>query len=158
METGRASMRGLLVEDVMTRKVVTLTEGDTLQTAEDGMKRFRIRHLPVVSDEKLVGLVSLSDLLHASSSWLSEAADARDAVIHQQPVSKIMTRDLITVGERDTLVDAARLMWETKVGCLPVTGPDDKLVGVLTEADFVKLVLRTGDSGRPPPPSAVPSG
>ena len=145
------------VSDVMTKKVVTIGENDTLEKLEEGMQRFHFRHLPVVEDGKLVGLVSHRDLLHAFSSFLSASASERDAVIRKQPAKKIMRADVVTIGPDDTLLDAAKLMWEAKLGCLPVVDKDEKLVGILTEGDFVRIMIRLmGGAATPPPaPSSV---
>ena len=146
------------VAEMMTRKVVTVTEQDTLARAQQGMDQFHFRHLPVVSNDKLIGLVTRSDLLHASSSFLSEKAAERDEIIHELPVSKIMQHDIVTVNPGDSVVDAARLMWQGRLGCLPVVEDDDKLVGILTPADFLKLFVRLLDKTPPPPPSSIPPG
>ena len=146
------------VADLMTRKVVTVSEQDTLARAERGMDQFHFRHLPVVDEGKLIGLVSRSDLLHASSSFLSDKAAERDKVIHELPVEKIMQHDVVTVNPGDALVDAARLMWQGRLGCLPVVEDDEKLVGIVTPADFLKLFVRLLDKTPPPPPSSIPPG
>jgi CBS domain-containing protein len=146
------------VADLMTRKVVTVSEQDSLARAQRGMDQFHFRHLPVVSEGKLIGLVSRSDLLHASSSFLSDKAAERDQVIHELPVEKIMQHDVVTVAPGDSLVDAARLMWQGRLGCLPVVEEDDKLLGIITPADFLKLFVRLLDKTPPPPPSSIPPG
>ena len=142
----------------MTRQVVTVTEQQTLHDAEAGMKQFHFRHLPVVEGDRLIGVVTQRDLLHVSSSWLSEKAEQRDEVIHKLPVGEIMRRELVTVTPDDPLLDAARLLWEAKVGCLPVIEDDGTLVGMLTESDFVKLAIQMLSEGPPPPPSSIPPG
>ena len=135
--------------DVMSRKVITLTEEDTIDKVEDGMSRFRFRHLPVVRGDKVVGLISHRDMLQISSSSLSADRKRRDKLIHQLSAGRIMKQDLITVRPDTTLTAAADLLWEHKIGCLCVTTPDDVLVGIITEADFVRFaesVLRDGSS------------
>lgn len=144
------------VGEMMTRKVVTVTENDTLRAAEDGMQRFHFRHLPVVAGKKLVGLVTQRDLLHASSSFLSEQAEARDELIHKQPVKRVMRTDLVTVTEDESVLTAAKLMLEGKLGCLPVVEGDDELIGIITEADFLRLTVRLlGGGDIPPAPSSI---
>jgi CBS domain-containing protein len=103
------------------------------------MAAFRFRHLPVVEQDKLVGLITHRDLLHASSSFLSEKAKERDDIIHKVPAKRIMQRELLTVRPNEPLVDIAKLMWEAKVGCVLVTEEDGKLLGIITEADFIRL-------------------
>jgi CBS domain-containing membrane protein len=131
------------VADVMTRKIVTVSEKDALEDVEKGMQRLRFRHLPVVdASGKLVGLLSHGDLLHASSSFLSDHEAERNALILQQPVRRIMQRELLTVGPEDSLVEAGKLLWESKIGCLPVVDEDDKLLGIITKSDFIRVALR----------------
>ena len=145
------------VAEVMTSKVITVSENDTVHRAEGGMQQFRFRHLPVADESgKLIGLVTHSDILHASSSWLSESAQERDNLIHQLPVGKIMQREVITVRAEEKLLAAAKLMWEARLGCLPVVDENDHLVGILTEGDFIKLTIRLLAHGRPPPPPSAP--
>lgn len=131
------------VGDVMTRKIVTVTEKDALENIEEGMHRLRFRHLPVVDRRgKLVGLLSHRDLLHAAPSWLSEAGAEHDAVMKQLRVGRIMQHEVLTVQPEDPLVEVGKLMWASKIGCLPVVDAEGTLVGIVTEADFIRLAVR----------------
>lgn len=130
------------VADVMTRRLVTLKGDDALGNIEEAMHRLRVRHLPVVDDEgKLLGLVSHADVWHAASSALSEHETQRASLLEQVPVSRIMQTDLLTVEPGDPLIEVGKLMWDSKVGCLPVVQQDGTLVGILTEADFIAIAL-----------------
>jgi CBS domain-containing protein len=144
-----------VVRDLMTSRVVTIGQHETLRMAEDGMEQFRFAHLPVVQDGKLIGLVSHSDLLHASSSWLSSRAAERDELIHKLPVSKIMQREVITIGPDETLLDAGRILFDAKIGCLPVVDEQGRLLGILTKGDFVRLAIRLLGGEKPPPPPRI---
>ena len=124
---------------MMSRKLFTIEPDTVLQNLEEHMEKFRFGHLPVVDGDKLVGLISHGDLLHASSSFLSDHAEQRNAIIHQIPVSRIMQRELITVKPDDALSEVAALMWEARVGCVLVVEADDKLVGIITEGDFLRV-------------------
>lgn len=131
------------VGDVMTRKIVTVTEQDVLNTVEYGMHRMRFRHLPVVDgDGKLVGILSHGDLLHAASSSLSDKEAERNELILQQPVRRIMQREVLTVQPDDSLVQAGKVLWESKIGCLPVVNAEGELLGMLTKSDFVRVALQ----------------
>jgi CBS domain-containing membrane protein len=132
--------RPATVADVMTRKVIAVGEHDTLERLEESMERFRFRHLPVVDGKRLIGLVTHRDLLHVSSSFLSDQQKARDVLIHRVPVGRIMHTEMLTVAPEEPLFEAAKLMWEAKVGCLPVVQGDD-LVGIITEADFLRVSM-----------------
>jgi CBS domain-containing membrane protein len=128
-----------LARDLMTKNIFTIGPDDILEHLEEHMQAFRFRHLPVVQGHKLVGLITHSDLLHASSSFLSDAATERNELIHKQPAKLIMQRELVTVRPTDTLLDVAFLMWEGRVGCVLVTEEDNTLIGIITEGDFIRL-------------------
>lgn len=128
-----------LVQDLMTRKIFTIGPDDILAHLEQQMRELRFRHLPVVEDDKLVGLITRGDLLRASSSFLSDKAKERDELIHRLPAKHIMQRDLITVRPTHPLSEVTVIMWEAKIGCVPVTDNDKTLLGIITEADFVRL-------------------
>lgn len=131
------------VADVMSRKIVTIFEKDALETAEYGMHRMRFRHLPVVDARgKLVGLLSHGDLLHAASSTLSDKEAERNALILQQPVRRIMQREVLTIQPSDSLIEAGKLLWESKIGCLPVVDEDGTLLGIITKSDFIRVALQ----------------
>jgi len=131
--------RPKLAQDLMTRKIFTIGPNDKLLHLEEHMEKFRFGHLPVVEDDKLVGLITHADLLHASASFLTQKAKEIDEIVHNFSASRIMQRELITVRPTDTLADVAKLMWEGKVGCVLVTDENERLVGIITEGDFIRL-------------------
>src|ERR1041384_5138939 len=104
------------VKDVMTRKLVTVAEDDVLADVEQAMLRLRVRHLPVVDrNGNLIGFVSHADLLHAASTFLSDCERDRNAIISHVQAGKIMQDEVLTVDPGDPLIEAAKLMWESKV-------------------------------------------
>jgi len=127
--------------DIMTRRLVTLSVDDVLGNAEEAMRSLRVRHLPVVdADGKLIGLVSHSDVWHAASSLgLGTGPDRDGQALRQIPVTQVMQTELLTIEPNDPLIEVAKLMWDSKVGCLPVVMADGTLVGIVTEADFIAL-------------------
>lgn len=132
------------VADVMTRDVATLTENDRLTIADDVMRLGRIRHMPVLDEEteEVVGLVSQRDLFRdALARALGYGTVAQARLLGTLSVKHVMTRDPVTVAPDVPLRDAARLMMDRKIGCLPVV-EEGRLVGILTEADFVALEAR----------------
>lgn len=135
--------RPRLVSDVMTRAVITLSEDDNLRGVDDGMKRFRFRHLPVVSGKKIVGLITHRQLLDVAVSSLDPSSERRTQALHDVLRARdVMVRKLVTAREETPLIEAGRAMWNQKIGCLPVVSGDDDLVGILTEADFMLLAVR----------------
>lgn len=122
-------VRSITVGDFMTRELVTLQESDDLALAEQMLRLGSIRHLPVVRSGKLVGLLTHRDLLRVAVHHLPAKTTA----------AEVMTRDLTSVRPTTSLVQAARTMLSHKFGCLPVCEEDGKLMGIITESDFVRF-------------------
>jgi CBS domain-containing protein len=129
-----------LVSDVMSDVVEVLQAGDSLDLAERLMRAGRIRHLPVVDDEQhLVGLVTHRKILAA---WVGHGHPLRENhrdVAREIPIDMLMDKDVVTIWPDAPAAEAARLIETNKIGCLPVVGEDGTLVGIVTEADFVRL-------------------
>lgn len=130
------------VSDLMTTEVITLNEDDDLDLAQTEMSLARIRHLPVVRQGRLMGLVTHRDILKAMCSVLAEVDRVEQTeLLRLVPVSEIMSRDVRTIEQTCEAVEAARILLESKFGCLPVVADGDRLVGIVTEADFVELAI-----------------
>lgn len=137
------------VGDIMKRQIVSVGAGDRLSTVEDIMTLGGVRHMPVVSGGKLVGVVSERDLLRASLSNLDAAGqDDRRAFLHAVAIRTVMSAPPIVIGPRATVKRAARTMADHKIGCLPVVDDLGKLVGLVTETD---LLLYIAHHWQPPP-------
>jgi CBS domain-containing membrane protein len=131
------------VADLMTGDVVTLTEDETLAHAQRCMARGRIRHLPVVREGRLAGLITHRDLLAASFSIFAEVeASEQRRVFDTVRVVEAMHRDVVTVSPDLPVSKAARILLENKYGCLPVVDDDQMLRGIVTEADFLRLTVQ----------------
>jgi CBS domain-containing membrane protein len=135
----------LKVRDVMTTaEVVTLKRNDKLTLADDVMRLGRIRHLPVLDDdgEHLVGIVSQRDLFRgALAQALGYGQYAHRKLLDTFLVKDVMTTEVITISPDTPLVEAARILMQRKIGCLPVV-EDGSLAGIITESDFVALAAR----------------
>jgi CBS domain-containing protein len=128
------------VRDVMQKSIVTISASERLSTVEDIMTLGRVRHMPVVHAGKLVGVVSERDLLRASLSELSgHRDDERRAFLHVVEIAQVMSTPPIVVAPDQTVGEAALIMAEQKIGCLPVV-EGDELVGMITETDILHLV------------------
>ncbi len=132
----------------MTREVVTLAEDDTLADARSCMERGRIRHLPVVRDARLVGLITHRDILAASFSVFAQVSREEERRLFAQiPVRELM-REAYAVPPATRVRDAAQVMLEKEYGCLPVVDAAGNLLGIVTEADFMKLAVKMLDAIR----------
>ena len=130
------------VRDIMTVEVTTLGRNDTLLLAKDIMNLGRVRHFPVVEDDELVGVVSQRDLYRASLGTVMQYGEkAQRAFLESVAVKEVMA-DPISISPDATVRDAARLMMEHKIGCLPVL-EDSRLVGIVTETDMLRVVADT---------------
>ncbi|MEJ2581162.1 MAG: CBS domain-containing protein [Acidobacteriota bacterium] len=131
------------VADLMSADVVTLTEDETLAHAQRCMARGRIRHLPVLRGRKLVGLITHRDLLAASFSIFAEVDTGEQRRIFDSVrVVEAMHRDVVTVSPELAVSKAARILLENKYGCLPVVDDEQLLLGIVTEADFLRLTVQ----------------
>jgi CBS domain-containing membrane protein len=135
--------KALFVRDVMTKEVATLERNEKLTVADDVMRLGRIRHLPIVDEDgDLAGIVSQRDLFHSGLlRALGYGSHARDQALGFLVLKEAMKTDVVTVTPSAPLSEAAKIMLEKKIGCLVVV-EGKKIVGILTESDFVKLSLR----------------
>jgi len=125
----------------MTHEVTTLKRNEKLTLADDLMQLGRIRHLPVLDDDgqALVGILSQRDLFRgALAQALGYGQHASRKLLDTFVVKEVMTTEVITTKPETPLAEAASLMIERKIGCLPVL-KNGRLVGILTEGDFVAI-------------------
>jgi acetoin utilization protein AcuB len=139
----------MLVSDVMQSKVVTITPQTTLPEAIRLARERGIRHLPVLAEGKLVGIVSDRDLKQAMASpATSLEVHELNYLLARLTVSEIMTPVVITIGPMFPVEEAARLMVNQKISALPVT-EGGRLVGIVTETDVLTLFVETMGAGEP---------
>jgi CBS domain-containing membrane protein len=118
------------INEIMTVNPITLGQNATLDEAGSLMREHRIRHVPIVGEDKeLLGLITQRDLLAVGSV----KADGNG-------VTEIMRRKVYTVSEESDMRSAALMMQEYKIGALPVLR-DKKLVGIITDSDYVALAI-----------------
>jgi CBS domain-containing protein len=139
----------MLVEDVMQAAVITITPKTSLTEAVRLVRHRGIRHLPVVEDDRLVGIVSDRDLKQAMASPATalESHELR-YLLDALTVDEIMTRAVVTVGRMFPIEDAARLMVTEKISALPVT-ERGTLIGIVTETDVLELFVKGMGAGEP---------
>lgn len=128
------------VQEIMIREPATLARNDALDLADDIMRLGRIRHLPVVEDDRVVGVVSQRDLFRSAlASALGYGEKAQRGLMQTLLVKEVMSTPVVTVAPECAVREAARLMVEKKIGCLPVVS-GEALVGIVTETDMLKLL------------------
>ena len=129
------------VADVMTREVRTVGKNDSLSAAMKLMDAGRFRHLVVIDAENAIeGVLSHRDLFFGPLAWsLGQGRMAYEKLLEASRVKDAMHEDVQTIEGAAPLQEAAALMLEHKIGCLPVVD-GDRLAGLLTEGDFLLLV------------------
>jgi acetoin utilization protein AcuB len=132
----------MLIRYWMSKPVVTVDKKDSMQQASRLMNENHIRLLPVIDGEKLCGIISDRDLKRASAS------DATSLDIHELlyllskiKVADIMTRNVVVVHQNWTVEEAADVMLERKISGAPVMDDEDRLCGIITQADMFKATL-----------------
>lgn len=137
----------LHVQDLMSTNLFTLKKSDSLMAAKSLMELARIRHIPVVENGNIfVGIITHRDILSSTLSKLADIdRDEQDEIEASIPVSEIMRNDVFAVAPQASLRDAAELLLNHKYGCLPVV-EKDILVGIITEADFLRLTIDLMDA------------
>ena len=133
----------LRVMDVMSRDVQIVRRNDQLAVADTLMKQARIRHLVVLDEDALVcAVLSQRDLFRgALLRALGFGARAEDSMLRQVVVKEAMSGELHSTTPDTPVTEAAKTMIDRKIGCLPVL-EGEKLVGIVTETDFVRLVAQ----------------
>jgi CBS domain-containing protein len=141
MKMTARSEANISVRNYMARHPQVLGLNDTLDLAEDIMTMGRIRHLPVLNEGELVGIVSQRDMFRsAAATALGFTVDTQEALIKTIRIKKVMTENVVTISPDETVKEAARVMIDKKIGCLPVV-EGRKLVGIITETDILRYVL-----------------
>ncbi len=131
----------LLVRDWMTRNLMTLSPEASVAEALTLCRERHIRHIPILEEGRLVGIVSDRDLRDASPAL---GDPARTRALQEIRVGDVMTREVITVDPQDSIENAAQEMYELKIQSLAVV-EEEKLLGLVTSSDVMRaLVMLAG--------------
>jgi CBS domain-containing protein len=129
------------VKDIMAKEVSTVGRNDALDLADDVMTLERIRHLPVLDEGRVVGVVSQRDLFRSAlAAALGYGEKGQKMLLKTLRVKEVMSEPAITVSPEATVKEACHLMIENKIGCLPVV-EGHTLVGIVTETDVLRHVV-----------------
>ncbi|MBD5438566.1 MAG: CBS domain-containing protein [Treponema sp.] len=129
----------MIVKDVMKKNVISVEPETTVTEAKELMNKNNISKLPVIKGGKLAGIITKNDLLQAGPS-LATTLDMYEIsyLLSKLNVKKIMTSEVVTASPDDVVEDAARVMVEKQIGCLPVV-KNGVVVGIITENDLFRL-------------------
>jgi acetoin utilization protein AcuB len=132
----------MIVQSIMTRKVVTVEMDDTLQTVKEIFDRLRFHHLLVVEQGRLFGVLSDRDLLKALSPNLGTSTESlKDRATLNKRVHQIMSRDPISLIPQASVLEAVKTFNAHRISCIPIVDADGKPVGVLSWRDILRTML-----------------
>jgi acetoin utilization protein AcuB len=137
---GRRSMK---LKEIMRTRVATIELDDTLEVIRELFEKGHFHHLLVITEKKeVVGVISDRDLLKELSPFLNTISEQeRDLATLRKKAHQIMSRRLISASPETTLHQAARLMIDNAISCLPVLEKSKTLVGIVTWKDILKRVV-----------------
>ena len=137
----------MAVKDFMTRKVVYISPDTTIAHAADIMRDQKLHRLPVIENDKLVGLVTEGTIAEASpSKATSLSIYEMNYLLNKTKVRDVMIHDVVTISQYASLEDATYLMLKNKIGILPVVD-NEQVYGIITDRDIFKAFLEVSGYG-----------
>ena len=134
------------VGSIMTSRVVTIAMDDSLEVIRDIFKQVKFHHLIVVDGETVVGLISDRDYFKAISPYVDTLSEThRDRATLEKRAHQIMSPSPVTVERSCPIQEAARVMLNRSVSCLPITYSNGSMAGVVTWKDVFKVFLEPPD-------------
>jgi acetoin utilization protein AcuB len=132
-----------LISDCMTPYLMTIDQYATLAEAYELMVKNKIRRIPVVKNDELIGIITMSDILDAKPSDVRQSLNTEEMneLLSTIIVDVAMTRNPVRIYQTETLGHAAELMLDNKIGGLPVIDSNKKLVGLITESDIFRTIV-----------------
>jgi CBS domain-containing membrane protein len=130
------------VTTIMSKNVIKLNISDDLTKAESIFKKHKIRHIPVVSGNKILGILSFSDLLRISFvDAVDDDAEVIDATVYNMfTIEQVMSKKLVTVSPQDSIKKVAEILSNKEFHALPVV-EGDLLLGIVTTTDLIKYLI-----------------
>lgn len=137
-------LENVMVREWMTSPVISVAPTTSISSAHQIMKENGIRRLPVVEDDRLVGIVTIGDVREASPSDATTLSIWElNYLWAQLTVERVMSRRVLTVSPEMCILDAAQIMLDSKVSGLPVVNQNGKLEGILTESDIFRMLVKS---------------
>ncbi|MDE3743801.1 HPP family protein [Maribacter polysaccharolyticus] len=135
--------KGTPISEIMTKKVITLNTSDNLEKAEHLFRKHHIRHIPVVSGSKIIGMLSYTDLLRISfADAVYDDEDTVDSMVYNMfSIEQVMAKSLISVSSDTHVKDVAEILSKKEFHAIPVVD-DGELKGIVTTTDLINFLLR----------------
>lgn len=131
------------ISEIMSTNIIALNRDDDLETAEILFKRYKIRHIPVVNGDVIIGMLSYSDLLRISfADAVYDTEEEVDTLVYNMfTIDQVMAKNVVTVPPTAKIKEVAKILAEKEFHALPVVD-QGKLVGIVTTTDLVKYLLQ----------------
>jgi CBS domain-containing membrane protein len=131
------------ISTIMTKDIIALNRDDDLETAEMLFKRHKIRHIPVVVEEVVIGMLSYTDLLRISfADAVDEDEDEVDTLVYNMfTIEQVMAKNVITVPSTANIKEVAEVLAKREFHALPVVD-EGRLVGIVTTTDLINYLLK----------------
>ncbi len=132
----------LPVSSIMTKNIIAVNRQDDLETAEQLFKQHHIRHIPVVAEDVIIGMLSYTDLLRISfADAISENETEVDTVVYNMfTIEQVRTKNVVTIGSETTIKEVAEILTKNEFHALPVVD-NGQLVGIVTTTDLINYLL-----------------
>jgi CBS domain-containing protein len=130
-----------LVSKIMSTELITLNQTNNLVDAEKLFKEYSIRHIPVVSGQDIIGMLSLTDLLRITFVDDYNSEDNVDTVVYSMlSIEQVMVKNLVSVKSTQTIKEIVEILAKNEFHALPVLD-NHKLVGIVTTTDILNYLL-----------------
>ena len=128
---------------IMTEDVITLKKTDNLETAEQLFKRHKIRHIPVVRGDVIIGMLSYTDLLRLSFADITNDDDnSTDVMVYNMfTIEQVMKRNVVSVSSSKSIKEVAEILASKEFHALPVVD-NNSLSGIVTTTDLIKYLIK----------------
>ena len=131
------------ISKIMSTNIIALNRDDDLETAERLFKRHKIRHIPVVAEQVIIGILSYTDLLRISfADAVDEDDDEVDSMVYNMfSIEQVMAKNLVSVPSTSSIKEVAEILSKKEFHALPVVD-DGRLVGIVTTTDLINYLLK----------------
>jgi len=139
----------MLVKDLMRTSIVTLKPTDSLNLAQDLIELGGIRHIPIVQDNTLVGMIAAHDMFKASfkASQKFSTEEEKETFFKSIKIGDVMTQEVISISPDAPISDAVKIFIDEHIGALPVVDQNNVLVGLLTVIDILQTFITNPGGG-----------
>jgi len=129
------------INNVMSNNIISVQQGQSLSEVRHKMVDSNVHHIPVLSGQKLVGMISFTDMMKLNV--VINGADDRtiDAIIDQQfQIKDVMSKQLSTLTAKNTIRQASDILSENNFHAIPVTNDNDEMQGIVTSSDLIRYL------------------